>query len=77
MILAGGTQPLHWAIVRQLRYLASLDPTTAAASRPGIDAMTARAQRVDSPTLSADTPDEELPSRSPPGTGSTYEATTP
>src|ERR1022692_2938400 len=26
VILAGGTQPLHWAAVRQVRYLASLDP---------------------------------------------------
>lgn len=31
VILAGGTQPLHWVIVRQARYLASLNPDTAAA----------------------------------------------
>jgi dienelactone hydrolase len=61
VILAGGTEPLQWAAVRQVRYLASLDPATAPASRPAIDAMTVQAERVDSPDLSQDTPDEQLP----------------
>jgi dienelactone hydrolase len=61
IILAGGTEPLQWAAVRQLRELASLDPATAAASQPAIDAMTAQAERVDSPDLSLDTPDDQLP----------------
>ncbi|HEY6493505.1 MAG TPA: hypothetical protein VIZ43_09545 [Trebonia sp.] len=61
VILAGGTEPLQWAAVRQLRYIASLDPATAAESQPGIDAMTARAEHVDSPGLSPDTPADELP----------------
>lgn len=61
IILAGGTQPLQWAAVRQVRYLASLDPATAAAAQPAIDAMTAQAEQVDSPDLSPDTPDDELP----------------
>jgi len=61
VILAGGAQPLHWAAVREVRYLASLDPTTAPGAQPAIDAMTAQAGRVDSPDLSPDTPDEQLP----------------
>jgi uncharacterized protein len=61
VIMAGGTEPLQWAIVRQVRYLASLDPATAAASQPAIDALTAQAEYVDSSALSPDTPDEQLP----------------
>jgi dienelactone hydrolase len=61
VILAGGTQPLHWAAVRQVRYLASLDPETAAASQPAIDAMTERARLADSPGLAPSTPASELP----------------
>jgi dienelactone hydrolase len=61
VILAGGTQPLHWAAVRQVRYLASLDPDTAAAAQPVIDAMSNQARMVDSPELSPATPASELP----------------
>ncbi len=43
VILAGGAQPLHWAAVRQVRYLASLDPSTAAAVAPMIETMTRQA----------------------------------
>jgi hypothetical protein len=61
VILAGGTRPLHWAAVEQVRYLASLDPATAAASESLIEAMTKQARTVDSPDLSPATPDSELP----------------
>jgi len=61
VIMAGGTQPLHWAAVRQVRYLASLDPETAAASQAAIEAMTRQAKMVDSPGLAPSTPDSELP----------------
>ena len=61
VILAGGVQPLQWAAVRQISYLASLAPASAAAAQPGIDALTAQARVVDSPGLSTDTPDSELP----------------
>jgi uncharacterized protein len=61
VILAGGAEPLQWAAVRQVRYIASLDPVAAAGAQPGIDAMTAQAKRVDDPGLSLQTPDEELP----------------
>jgi uncharacterized protein len=61
VILAGGAQPLHWAAVRQFRYLASLDPETEAASQPIIDTATRQARTVDSPDLSPTTPASELP----------------
>jgi uncharacterized protein len=61
VILAGGATPLHWSAVRQVRYIASLDPATEAASRPAVDAMSEQARRVDSPDLSPATPPSELP----------------
>jgi uncharacterized protein len=61
VLMAGGAQPLHWAAVRQVRYLASLDPRTAAASEPAIEAMSKQARLVDSPGLSPSTPASELP----------------
>lgn len=61
VILAGGTQPLQWAAVRQVRYLASLDPDTAAASQPVIETMSDQARLVDGPDLSSSTPTNELP----------------
>jgi hypothetical protein len=61
VVLAGGAQPLHWAAVRQVRYIASLDPGTAAASEPIIEAMTKQAKLIDSPGLSKSTPDSDLP----------------
>ena len=60
VIMAGGTQPMHWAAVRQVRYIASLDPATAAASAPTIEAMTRQARLIDSPGLSPATPPGEL-----------------
>ncbi len=61
IILAGGAQPLHWVIVRQARYLASLNPATEAAAQPGIEALSEKATMVDSPELSPSTPAGELP----------------
>ena len=61
VILAGGAAPLHWVIVRQLRYIASLDPATAAAAEPGIEALSRQAERVDDPNLSPETPASEMP----------------
>lgn len=61
IVMAGGAQPLHWVIVRQTRYLASLRPETAASSQPVIDSLTTMAERVDSPELSPATPASELP----------------
>jgi dienelactone hydrolase len=61
IIVAGGAEPLQWAAVRQVRYIASLDPATAAGAQPGIETMTAQARKVDDPGLSPETPDHELP----------------
>jgi uncharacterized protein len=61
VLLAGGAQPLPWSAVRQVRYLASLDPAASGASRTIIDAMTEQAKRVDSPDLSPSTPPSDLP----------------
>lgn len=57
VILAGGAQPLHEAIVRQFRYLASHEPAQAA----GLDAITRQAAAVDDPGLSESTPPGDLP----------------
>ena len=61
ILLAGGAQPLHWTIVRQIRYLASLDPATEASAQPAIEELAEKAQRVDDPDLSPSTPANELP----------------
>ena len=61
VLLAGGAQPLHWAAVRQVRYLASLDSATVATSASAIVALTEQAARVDSAQLSTSTPAGDLP----------------
>jgi uncharacterized protein len=61
ILMAGGAEPLHWAIVRQVRYLASLDPEGEPASRRAIEDLTEKARLVDSPDLSPSTPASELP----------------
>ncbi|HXD63582.1 MAG TPA: alpha/beta hydrolase [Solirubrobacteraceae bacterium] len=61
IVMAGGAAPLHRVIIRQTRYLASLNPAGAAGSQPVIDALTAMADTVDSPGLSPTTPASELP----------------
>jgi hypothetical protein len=48
-------------IVRQTRYLASLNPTTEAAAQPVLEALTEKAHNVDSPDLSPSTPAGDLP----------------
>jgi uncharacterized protein len=61
VMLAGGAQPLHWVVVRQVRYLASLNPASEAAARPAIEALTEKARLVDGPDLMPDTPSADLP----------------
>lgn len=61
VLLAGGAQPLHWVVVRQFRYLASLRPGNEAASGPMIEALSEKARRVERPDLSPSTPADELP----------------
>jgi dienelactone hydrolase len=60
ILLAAGAQPLHWVLVRQFTYLASLRPENAAASRPVIEKLTEQARRIDA-GLSPATPASELP----------------
>jgi dienelactone hydrolase len=61
IILAGGAQPLHWAAVRQFRYLAAQDPRTTAAQQSIIETVIEQARLVDSPGLSPATPAGDLP----------------
>jgi dienelactone hydrolase len=61
VLFAAGNEPIQWAAVRQVEYLASLDPATAAAQEPVIRMLTEQAKRVDSPELSPDTPSGGLP----------------
>ena len=60
-ILAGGAQPLQWAIVRQIRYLSSLEAGTTAGPASALETLTRQAERVDGPDLSASTPAADLP----------------
>lgn len=57
VIIAGGAQPMHQAMLRQFRYLAESDPTQAAA----LDVISRQVATVDAPGLSASTPDDDLP----------------
>ena len=61
VLLAAGAQPMHWAAVRQFRYLAALGQGTAGVTEATIRAITKQAEAVDSPDLSPDTPNTELP----------------
>jgi len=61
VILAGGAQPLHHAMVRQFRYLASLAAAQGGAPPADLDAITRQAAAVDDPALSESTPDSDLP----------------
>jgi dienelactone hydrolase len=61
IILAGGAQPLHHAALRQVRYLAGLEPGTGAATRPVIDALARQVAAADDPALPADAPGSDLP----------------
>jgi dienelactone hydrolase len=61
VILAGDTEPMHWAAVRVMRYLAALDPETGAAMKPAIDMLVEQAKLIDSPDFSLSTPSNDLP----------------
>jgi dienelactone hydrolase len=61
VILAGGATPLHRTMIRQVRYLASFDPATAAATEPALEALERQADLIDSNRLSPTTPAADLP----------------
>jgi uncharacterized protein len=57
VIIEGGAEPLHHAMLRQFRYLASRDPAQAAA----VDVVERQVAAVDDPGLSESTPGSDLP----------------
>ncbi|HKD77609.1 MAG TPA: alpha/beta fold hydrolase [Ktedonobacterales bacterium] len=59
IMLAGDAQPMQHAAIRVARYLASLNPGTAA--EEAVEVITRQAAMVDSPNLSSSTPASELP----------------
>lgn len=61
VLFAAGAQPMHWSTVRQVRYIAGLDPAGAAQAAPAIATLTEQARRVDDPGLTARTPADQLP----------------
>jgi hypothetical protein len=61
ILLAGTAEPFHRSLLRQTRYVASLNPDTAAASEPAIQKLARQIELVDDPELSAATPASELP----------------
>ncbi|BDX30982.1 hypothetical protein TUM20985_15290 [Mycobacterium antarcticum] len=62
VVMAGATQPLHHAVVRQFRYLAALrEPGADVATDPAVQTITGQAALVDSPALSPSTPARLLP----------------
>lgn len=62
VVLAGGTQPPHRALLRQLRHLATLrEPTADPDADPTIQTISRQCALIDSPQLSASTPADQLP----------------
>lgn len=62
VVLAGATQPLHHAMVRQFRYLAAVrEPGADPDTDPTVQMITRQSAIVDSPAFSASTPDRLLP----------------
>jgi uncharacterized protein len=62
VMLAGATQPVHHALVRQLRYLAALrEPGADPDADPTVQTVTQQSALIDSPDFSASTPDSLLP----------------
>ncbi len=61
VIMAGGATPLHRTMIRQIRYVASLNPATAAATEPALEALERQADLIDSDAFSLSTPAADLP----------------
>lgn len=62
VVLAGATQPVHHALVRQLRYLAALrEPGADPDADPAIQAIVQQCALIDSPAFSSSTPAHLLP----------------
>ncbi|WP_313675682.1 alpha/beta fold hydrolase [Mycolicibacterium sp.] len=61
ILMAVSAEPLHHAVVRQSRYILSLDPDADADQHPGLAALIKQAELVDSADLNESTPPEDLP----------------
>jgi uncharacterized protein len=61
IILAGGAQPIHHSIARQVRYLAALRPGADVENDPAVQASARQADLIDDPAFSVSTPANELP----------------
>jgi dienelactone hydrolase len=61
IVLAGGAQPMHHSMMRQIRYLASLRAGADVENDPTVQAITRQVELLDSPAFSAVTPTYELP----------------
>ncbi|MBI3216724.1 MAG: alpha/beta fold hydrolase [Mycobacterium sp.] len=62
VVLAGATQPLHHAVVRQFRYLATLrEPGADPEADPAVQEITRQSALIDSPAFSLSTPKHLLP----------------
>jgi uncharacterized protein len=61
IVLAGGTQPQHHSALRQIRYLAGLNPSADVDGDRTVDKFTRQVKLLDSPQFCATTPAEDLP----------------
>jgi uncharacterized protein len=61
IILAGGAQPIHHSIARQVRYLAALRSGADVENDPAVQASRRQADLIDSPAFSVSTQANELP----------------
>jgi dienelactone hydrolase len=60
-ILAGGSVPLHHAMLRQMRYLSMLNPSTESAAAPALEALQSQVDLIDSAQFDSSTPSTSLP----------------
>jgi uncharacterized protein len=60
IILAGGTQPLHHAALRQVRYLAGLNPSADVDADPNVRKFARQVELMDSPQFCTSTPAKDL-----------------
>jgi dienelactone hydrolase len=61
IIMAGGAEPMAWAAVRQLRYLASLTPEPDPVKEAAAGTLAGQAELAYRPGLARDTPASQLP----------------
>jgi hypothetical protein len=67
IIMAGSTRPLEDSVLEQLKYIAMLDGKIGPEERKGLAKIQKQAEMVKSTSLTKDTPNDQLPFRSPAG----------